>query len=255
MTFIFNLRYIYSFHFCNEKEGGNQLNVDITKLKEDQFDVLEKYKNICSCVNVPGYVKHMDTWSINNHHNELLAYYEPDCSASKWNPDLIHAGRNGFSNFMHSFYQTDDVTKEIYKYQSFGPNPESIYFQTSCNSSNVALENPKANEIITESEPDVYADLNKYFQDLTSQIDDLEIEVDHLNENIENITKQQFDYITETNTKLQYECNLKQEFLLEKFQKLEKGQERLENKMEAQKAEILNAILTLQAVWRDKLKT
>lgn len=62
--------WIVSFHICNEEEGSNQLNLEITK-HFDWYapDVLESYSNVCSCINVPQYVQNMSTWSINNHHN------------------------------------------------------------------------------------------------------------------------------------------------------------------------------------------
>ncbi len=80
MYITFRVPNIISLTFLHrEKEGGNQLNVGINKHHTQVFtvpDVLESYKNVCSCVNVPEYVQNMDKWSIDNHHKDFLAYYE-----------------------------------------------------------------------------------------------------------------------------------------------------------------------------------
>ncbi len=94
---LYSLRWIESLELCNEEEGGNQLNLDITEhlnWYDLTPDVLESYKNVCSCVNVPTYLQNMSKWSINSHHNDLLAYYEKDCSENQWNSTFIPAGRN-----------------------------------------------------------------------------------------------------------------------------------------------------------------
>ncbi len=79
--------FIGSFHICNENDGGSKLNVDIitytTNIAVDDTKVLSSYKNICSCQNIPANVQSTDKWSINNHANDLLVYYEPGCTEMK----------------------------------------------------------------------------------------------------------------------------------------------------------------------------
>ncbi len=58
-----SLRWIQSIQVCNEEEGESQLHLEITKYYENHNvvpDVLESYKNVCSCVNVPQYVQNME---------------------------------------------------------------------------------------------------------------------------------------------------------------------------------------------------
>ncbi len=74
----------------------------------------------------------MSKWSINNHHNALLAYYEPDCVENIRNFSFIPAGRHPYLTDMHQLEKTDGVTNTIYKIQSFGPDPNSTYYQTGC---------------------------------------------------------------------------------------------------------------------------
>ncbi len=74
---------------CNEVDGGNHLDVDLTKLYRispgslfnlKDTDELHSYKNVCSCVNLPDYIQHLETWSMENYYNDMLAYYERDCT-------------------------------------------------------------------------------------------------------------------------------------------------------------------------------
>ncbi len=127
---------IESFHICNKEEGGSQLNLDLTKVHGFGpmifHEPLESYRNVCSCVNVPEHVQKMRKWSIDNHHNDLLAYYEPCCSKDKWNPKLIAAGHYADSRNMQDNHKTDPVTNIKYRIQSFGPNSNSSYFNISC---------------------------------------------------------------------------------------------------------------------------
>ncbi len=130
--------------------------------------------NVCSCVNVPPYVQNFEKWSINNHHNDLLAYYEPDCTENMWNFRFIEAGHNGHSRNVHAFKETDSVTKKTYKIQSFGPDPNSTYFQTSCNASQVtATEISKT--FTTENQMSLNADFNKRLEALTYQFSELRV--------------------------------------------------------------------------------
>lgn len=70
-----------SFRFCNDEDGGPKLNVDIVqhydpKNRNDIPQKIKSYQDICLCVSIPYDVQQMARWSINNHGNELLAYYE-----------------------------------------------------------------------------------------------------------------------------------------------------------------------------------
>ncbi len=124
-----------SFHICNEDIGGPQLTIDITNNSGPYAipDVLESYRDVCTCINVPQYVQNMTEWSINNYGNEFLAYYQLNCSETKWNAVHVPAGRWCYiSRCMHLFEKTDSVTKTTYKIQSLGPDPNSKYFKTSC---------------------------------------------------------------------------------------------------------------------------
>lgn len=130
-----------SYHVCNDDVGGYKLNVDITKYNDlwstrsDNPDVLECYSNVCDCVNVPKYVQEMPKWSLNNHGNNIIAYYESDCSKRMWEPKYIPAGQSGDTMYMANHQMTNSVTKAVYKIQSLGPDPNSTYFQMSCEDS------------------------------------------------------------------------------------------------------------------------
>lgn len=95
--------------------------------------VLESYKDICSCVNIPDYVQKMARWSINNHGNELLAFYDKDCSEKKWKARVIPAGMWDDSASIYTYKIADWATSTQHKIQSLGPNPNSTYYQISCN--------------------------------------------------------------------------------------------------------------------------
>jgi len=64
----------------------------------------------------------MSKWSIDNHHNAFLAYYEQDCSEKKWDLAFIKAGHDEGSIGMWFHAKTDSVTQKTYKIQSFGPD-------------------------------------------------------------------------------------------------------------------------------------
>lgn len=82
----------------------------------------------------------MRIWSIDNHHNALLVYFEPDCLDNKIKGKILAAGHNLDSNFMNELRATDNVTEIMYKIMSLGPDPDSLYFQTSCIYFNVPTE-------------------------------------------------------------------------------------------------------------------
>lgn len=130
--------WIRSFQICNEEEGGNQLNLDITNYFYEYTnrvvlpDVLESHRNVCSCVNVPKYVQQMGVWSINNHHNDMLAYFKPNCSEKNTGSKFIAAGGAYDSNAVMHHSRVDDEAKVYLKIQSFGPDPNSAYFLASC---------------------------------------------------------------------------------------------------------------------------
>ncbi len=125
--------YVGSFHICNEDDGGSTLNVDITTYTElnsvNNSTVLESYRNLCSCQNVPSFVQNMDKWSIDNHANDHLVFYEPGCTEMKWKAEKIRAGFSYMSKNMHKFSKTDCITGDISKIQSFAPVPG---FTTKC---------------------------------------------------------------------------------------------------------------------------
>ncbi len=129
--------YVSSFHICNEDIGGAQLTIDITKYHDavpDTIpDVLESYRDVCTCINVPQYVQNMTQWTINNHGNDFFAYYQPNCSESKWKAQYIAADFECFgSRCMNHYEKFDSVTNTKYKIQSIGPNTNSKYFKTRC---------------------------------------------------------------------------------------------------------------------------
>ncbi len=95
--------------------------------------VVESYSDICSCRSVPEYVQQLDSWFINNHGNAMIAYFSPDCSSSAYSPLWIPAGQSSYSFGLSSFAHNAPNTGVTHKIQSFGPDPNSTYFQRSCN--------------------------------------------------------------------------------------------------------------------------
>lgn len=68
----------------------------------------------------------MKYWSINNHGNELMAYYENDCKESFVEATYILDGHSYDSrNIYH-------LKKSNRKIESFGPAKNSTYFKNSC---------------------------------------------------------------------------------------------------------------------------
>ncbi len=122
---------------CNEDEGGSQLNVDITKFFEkdktaDVPTVLEKYRQLCTCVNIPDHIRKMDKWSVNNHHNKFRAYFEPDCLENNITSTLFAAGQNDYMRNISNWTSSDFVTKSQCHILSIGPEKSSTYFKSSC---------------------------------------------------------------------------------------------------------------------------
>ncbi len=151
-----------SFHVCNEDIGGPQLKIDITKYWDfRESSVLESYRDVCKCINVPQYVQSMRYWTTNNYGNGFLAFYQPNCFESKWKAETIPAGQwcSLGSNCMQEYIKTDNVTNTTYKIQSIGPNPNSKYFKTSC--SQISINN----ELMAKDEQ-----LEKQIQTISTEI-------------------------------------------------------------------------------------
>ncbi len=216
-----------SLHICNETEGGSQLNVDLTEVYNDINEppkVLKSFKNVCSCVNIPEFVQILDRWSMDNHHNDLLAYYEPDCSVNKWSPEFIAAGHWRNSTDIYNFMKTDNVTKIRYKIQSFGPLQNSSYYQTSCTTGQTTTEyrkpaiteNPQSLQTNTERIINEDADVVGPMHILTTKNIKLQTEIDQTKINqcnfqteIERLLKQlkiDFDQLTEKISKQEQLC-------------------------------------------------
>ncbi len=108
--------------------------MDITKWNDfSESGVLERYRDVCTRINLPRYVQNMSKWSINNYGNDFLAYYQPNCFENKWKAEHIPAGFECYGSACMFFYEKNDsVTNTVYKIQSIGPNPNSKYFWTSC---------------------------------------------------------------------------------------------------------------------------
>ncbi len=137
-----------SYKNCPSQESS-QLDIDIVKyydVKSEPQQVLESYKHICSCINVPNYVKILNKWSINSYGSELLAYFEPDCSQETFKPlpiegegsRLIFAAKPG-----GGFYENGETRRS--KVRSFGPNVNASYFKTSCTSPKQVMQQAKEN--------------------------------------------------------------------------------------------------------------
>ncbi len=74
----------------------------------------------------------MSNWSINNNGNKLLAYFEPGCSKKQVKPLSIEAGLWHESENIYSKEEMDPITGLKHKIVSFGPDPNSSYFNKSC---------------------------------------------------------------------------------------------------------------------------
>lgn len=169
---------IDSIQTCNDAEGGPKLNVDLTTHFENRYppivpNVLESYKDVCNCQNLPQYVEDMSKWSIDNHGNELLAYFEPNCEEKKSKALAINAGHWINSRDMHTHTQYNrGATLRI---QSFGPDPNSTYFKTSCKSS-TWNGNQGGGQEKNDLDPQV---IDEKFQNLNDKIDELESKFEH----------------------------------------------------------------------------
>lgn len=73
----------------------------------------------------------MSKWSINNHGNSLLGYFEPNCMTKYSRPLYIEAGHGSSSREMNTDKRTN-YNGTIMKVQSFGPDPNSTFFLPSC---------------------------------------------------------------------------------------------------------------------------
>ncbi len=129
-----------SYHVCNKYTGGPSLNVDIVSSDPDVGllngpAIIESYRNLCTCRNVPQYVQQLKWWSIENNGNTLIAYFTPDCFSSNSTPSplFVPAGHSSFSFGLGLFKEISSRNGGIYKIQSFGPDPNSEYFKRSCN--------------------------------------------------------------------------------------------------------------------------
>ncbi len=149
---------IASFRICNEKEGGTQLNLDLSEVNWHNdsvfsLNVIESYKNVCSCVNIPKHVHEKD-WIINNHHNAILAYYGADCSEVKWNSVFVPAGHSNSVYFGSKW----DWEGAEYIVQSFGPDTNSPYYQTSCKFPNLPTDTANTKMAATNSTENILSD-------------------------------------------------------------------------------------------------
>lgn len=120
---------IYSFHVCNDEEGGPQLNIDFTEYFSGGHQVpkiLQSYKGVCKCINIPISIYYLRYWSINNHGNELMAYYENNCKETVAEPTFIMDGHSYDSRNMYY------LRKSHNKVRSIGPAKNSSYYKTSC---------------------------------------------------------------------------------------------------------------------------
>lgn len=131
-----------SFHMCFQAEGGLELNVDLTDYHPDLKQavtpkVLKTFKQVCSCHNVPEDIRSIKNWSINNHGNSLMAYYENDCLANEFLPLWIPPGRSSFSIGLGSTQQVHTNSDNTNKILSVGPDMDTNYFKRHCITDNV----------------------------------------------------------------------------------------------------------------------
>ncbi len=127
-----------SWQACNNENGGPSLNVEIyfydpIAREYDGLVILETYENLCTCRNIPEYVHQLDGCSINNNGNAMMAYFSADCIPTTHSPLWIPAGLSSYSLGFGAFKKRNDSTGVTYKIQSFGPDPNSDYFNNNCN--------------------------------------------------------------------------------------------------------------------------
>ncbi len=145
ITILYRWGYTRSLQKCNDKESGPELNIDITThfkyLQPPTFPKkIETYYNVCRCINIPQYVQDMEMWSIDNHHNQILAYFEPDCGEQSSKALYVDAGHCPKSRHIYTHTRTYRGSK--IKIHPIGPDPKSTYFKQSCSKlmKNVKLE-------------------------------------------------------------------------------------------------------------------
>lgn len=108
----------------------------------------------------------MSKWSINNHHNGLWAYFEPNCKEEKSKALYINAGHWTNSRDMHSHTRTYRGT--TLKIQSLGPASNCTYFQQSCSAyPNDKIMKHELLETLNNSSPQVNTELKEISIDLT----------------------------------------------------------------------------------------
>lgn len=139
------------------------------------FKLTEMYAHVLM---FPIIVQDKLSWSINNHHNALLACYESNCSEIKWKPTFIAGGANINSFQMQDHHKTDKQTNVTFFIQLFGPDLNSTYI--------------KPKRCFYESKTDTK---NNY---VSNKLVELQIQVDQLKQNQDNfqndIRKQHMEY-------------------------------------------------------------
>ncbi len=164
-----------SIRTCNDIEGGPELNLEITTHFKYIWnfipDVLESYHDVCSCVNVPKYVHFMGNWSIDNHHNRLFAYFEPNCATNFSSALFIEAGHWPKSRDMHT--HTRKYGENILKIHSFGPDPSSEYYSLSCSAyKHDKIMKLELFETLNKSSPEISANFIEPLKVSSSRKDD-----------------------------------------------------------------------------------
>lgn len=206
----------------------------------------------------------MDKWSINNHHNAIIAYFEPECSEKSWKSKYFAPGHSYGSK--HIYYRnTDFVNKKLYGIKSLGPDPSSTYFHASCIFSNVSsvINIFEASENIEnfKSTPDgINVEVQEQINDLRNEVmgsrksfNQTEHNQDDFANTTATIVERFFDNITEQIQNVREKCSQSNQYINEKAHKLETFQQNMEKILENQKAEFLEVIAKLQAYLNDKL--
>ncbi len=94
--------------------------------------MLQSYKNLCSCVNVPEHILNTNTWSIDSHNNDLFAYFEPNCSKQRVPPLFIQTGMASTLIRPYEKQRIDLSSRTQHIIESLGPDPNSTYYNISC---------------------------------------------------------------------------------------------------------------------------
>ncbi len=100
----------------------------------------------------------MERWSIDNHHNALFAYFEPDCTEEHLQGLYLDAGQWPNSRDMHTHSRIyKGSTRTI---QSIGPAANTTYFQKSCLPySNDKVMKLELMEVVNSSGPHVITNI------------------------------------------------------------------------------------------------